>query len=174
MTKIIITAIFALGAILPSAAQEVEKFAKVTVIEGKESFILNRPLRDYNIVGEIRTGPKWTSILTRGIINEHINDKSAQYVRKATRKQKRQGDEFDALVYDEEKKIKAIRFTEQGTPATMGIAKIIPSDGVYTYIMAEPLESYKVMETIGNGINVLPFLTYGFFNNSIKKMSINL
>jgi hypothetical protein len=151
-------------------AQEIQNLARVQKIGDKEVYILNEPLRSYEFVDEIRTGIKWTSLLTRGIINEHVNDKTNQFVRRTVRKLEKKGQTFDAIVYRGGKKVQAIRFTDNNqNNENAGLAKIEARNGISTFIMAEPVEAYTVVEDIRNGVKLIPFITVGLVNNSIEK-----
>lgn len=159
----------ALGVLVQAKAQENDRLARVQKIQGKEVYILSEPVRSYETVRSIRTSPKWMSILTRGVINEHVNDKSAQFVWKAGRKLKRKGVDFDALLYVDGKKINVIKFTEEATSENEGIAKVKSIKGVNTFVLAEPLDDYSVVKKVYTGVKVIPFLTYGLINNSIER-----
>ncbi len=169
MIQKMITMLLTFTVSFPIFAQDEQVRARVQKIEGKEIYVLNEPLRSYEVIGEVKTGLKLTSIVTRGIINEHINDKTTQFVRRMNRKMEKSGMEFDALLYQDGKKIQAIRFTQAATPANEGIARVKAINNVSSFIMAEPLQDYQVMETISTGIKLVPFLTYGLINNSIER-----
>ena len=150
-------------------AQQDTQLAKVQVVDGKQVFILNEPIREYIIVDSVRTGIKISSLLTRGLLNENINDKATQFTRRAHRKFSKEGLAFDAILYQDGKFAQAIRFTEPATVENNGVAEINSIDGVGTFIMAEPLEAYQVESVVRNRLNILPLLTHGFFNPSIAR-----
>ena len=150
-------------------AQDQRDLARVQKIGEKEVYILNEPVDQYETVDEVRTGIKWTSLLTRGIVNEHVNDKTRQFVRRASRKLEKKGETFDAILYRDGKRIEAIRFTSRTAASREGLAKVSSRNGIPVYVMAEPLGSYKVIEQVDNSVNLIPFITYGIVNNSIER-----
>lgn len=150
-------------------AQNQEQLAKVHELNGKQIYLLNEPVREFEKVGEIKTGVKITSLLTRGIRNEHANDKTSQFAQKAITKMEKQGIEFDALMYESGKRINAIRFTEESTNENKGIARIKTINGIGVFAMATPVNSYTVTDQVAGGINIVPFLTHGWINPSIEK-----
>jgi len=150
-------------------AQQSETLARVQKIGDKEVYILNEPLRDYEYVANVRTGVKWISLLTRGIVNEHVNDKTNQFVRRTTRKLEKSGQSYDAIIYRGGKRVEAVRFTEERNDENAGLASIQPRNGIATFILAEPVEDYTVVDDIGNGVKLIPFITYGIVNNSIER-----
>ncbi len=139
--------------------------AEVQQLGGKEIYLLSEPLADYEIVASVKTGPKLTSLLTRGVYNEHVNDKATQFVNRAIRKLDRKSIEFDALVYNDGKSINAVKFNEE----SLGIANVQKINGITVFVMATPVQDYEIIERVKNGVNIVPFLTYGWINNSIQK-----
>lgn len=139
--------------------------AKVQSVNGKEIYLLSEPVADYETVASVKTAPKLTSLLTRGIYNEHVNDKATQFMNRAMGKLDRKSIVFDALVYEGGKSIRAIKFNE----ASEGIANVRSIEDIKVFAMATPLQSFQIKEQIGNGVNIVPFLTYGWINNSIEK-----
>ncbi|MFM8912451.1 MAG: hypothetical protein ACKOE6_05945 [Flammeovirgaceae bacterium] len=161
-------AVVLLGSTLSVQAQQ-PLLARVAKVQGKEVYILNQPLRQYETVAVIKTNPKIISLLTRGIVNETIADKANQFVRKSARKVRKSKTSFDAIVYSGGKTARAIRFTEEATLQNSGIASVTKIWGVESYILAEPLKPYSVEDAAYGGIKLIPFLTYGIINNSIEK-----
>ncbi|NQZ76287.1 MAG: hypothetical protein HRT61_09270 [Ekhidna sp.] len=139
--------------------------AEVQQLGGKEIYLMSEPVASYEIVSSVRTGPKFSSLLTRGIYNEHVNDKATQYVNKSIRRLQKKGIEFDALVYRTGKKIEAVKFTEKSDR----LANVQEVNGMHVFVMASPLQAFEVTDQVANGVNLLPFFTYGWFNNSIER-----
>ena len=162
-------AILTLGVATVGLSQDSNTLATVDVIDGKEVYLLSEPLRSYEVVSTVRTGPKVSSLFTRGLISEDINDKAAQFTRKSIRKMKKKGIEFDAVRYSSGKRIQAIRFKEEATEDTKRLAKVQDNSGVYAFIMAEPVNSYKVDGNVKFVVRAVPLLTYGIINNSIER-----
>jgi hypothetical protein len=169
MMKKAILMIMTLGVVFIVFSQEKTVYGKVQIIDGKEVYILNEPTRNYEAVGEVKTGLKIGSVLTRGIWNEDINAKSAQFTRKAIRKLSKDGQEFDAILYSEKKRVKAIKFTEEVPASEKQLATINSYYGVHVYVLAQPVDDYDVVNSVRGNVKFLPFLTYGFVNNSIEK-----
>ncbi len=161
-------AVALLGSVLSVQAQD-PSLARVAKIQGKEVYILNQPLRQYETVATIKTSPKIISLLTRGVVNETISDKANQFVRKSARKGKKSNSAFDAIIYSGGKTAQAIRFTDVATPENSGIATVTKILGVTAYVLAEPIQSYSVKNSSYGGIKLIPFITYGIVNNSIEK-----
>ena len=161
-------AVALLGSVLSVQAQD-PSLARVAKIQGKEVYILNQPLRQYETVATIKTSPKIISLLTRGVVNETISDKANQFVRKSARKVKKSNTAFDAIIYSGGKTAQAIRFTDVATPENSGIATVTKILGVTAYVLAEPIQSYSVKNSSYGGIKLIPFITYGIVNNSIEK-----
>lgn len=42
-------------------------------------------------------------------------------------------------------------------------------NGVGLFVLAEPLADYKVEAVVKGGVNIVPFITYGWVNQSIEK-----
>ena len=139
--------------------------AEVQELSGKEIYLLSEPEASYEVVASIKTAPKLTSLLTRGIYNEHVNDKATQFANRSIRKLDRKSVEFDALVYKEGKSVYAVKFREESE----GFATVQEMDGLSVFILSSPVDNYEVKEQVKNGINIVPFLTYGWINNSIEK-----
>lgn len=161
-------AVVLLGSALSVQAQN-PLLARVAKIQGKEVYILNQPLRQYETVVTIKTSPKIISLLTRGVVNETISDKANQFVRKSARKAQKLNTSFDAIIYSGGKTVRAIRFTDVATPENSGVATVTKIWGVDSYILAEPMNNYTAQNSTYGGIKLIPFLTYGWVNNSIEK-----
>lgn len=162
-----ITACVILGMATQMNAQQ--SLAKVAKLQGKEVYILSQPVREYETTATVRTGLKITSLLTRGIINESISEKSNQFVNRTIKRARKKGVEFDAIVYSGGKTARAIKFTSPATPDNEGIAKVDRFNNVDVYVLSEPMLAYSVEASKWGGIKLIPFLTYGWFNNSIER-----
>jgi hypothetical protein len=165
-------AVLALGllaTLFGASAQGSNELARVRTLDGKQIYILNEPLRSYEHVGSVKTGLKFSSVLTRGLLNENVNDKTAQFALKAVNKLKKENVEYDAILYSEGKSVHAIRFTEEATPAKDGLARINELNGIGLFVLADPVRSYEVEASVKSGLNIVPFLTHGLINPSIEK-----
>jgi hypothetical protein len=151
-------AVLLLGSSLSAQTQN-SSLARVSKVQGKEVYILNQPIRQFETVDTIKTSPKIISLLTRGVVNETISDKADQFVRKAARQMKKANKSFDAIVYSGGKTVRAIRFTDVATLENSGIARVNKFLGVTVYVLAEPLQSYDVQNSFHGGIKLIPFLT---------------
>ena len=98
-----------------------------------------------------------------------VNDKATQFANRANKKAKKGNISFDALFYQDGKKISLIKFSDDGGSESQGIAEVESINGIKSFILAEPMSNYDVVEIIKVRLNILPFLTNGFVNNSIQK-----
>jgi hypothetical protein len=170
MKKRIMMAMIILGIVTSMNAQVRDGMANVNHVQGKEVYILNQPVRNFETVVKVKSSLKLTSILTRGLVNETITDKANEFTRRAIRKAlKRAKQPFDAIVYTGGKEVRAVRFTDEPTSATKGIARVGKYFGLEAYILAEPLKTYSVSNSTWGGVKGIPLLTYGFINNSIER-----
>ncbi|MEM6802232.1 MAG: hypothetical protein AAF696_12560 [Bacteroidota bacterium] len=148
-------------------AQE-EGLAQVYKINGKEAYILSEPLRTYEVVLDVGTGLKGSSLLTQGLVNEGVSDKSAQFVRRIQKAADKENIEYDAVIYSSGKRAVAIKFTEEAGEKR-ALAKVKKMDGVEIYIQAEPLKEYEILETKKGGFKAKSYLSGGLVNNSIEQ-----
>ena len=138
--------------------------ARVNKINGVEVYVMSEPLRDYETVSDVGTGLKAESLLTGGIINKSISERISQFVHKA----KKENEGIDAVIYSNGKRVIGIKFKTEGTMENIGIARVTKIKGFNTFIMCEPLNDYKVLETKGGGVKWKSAITGGVVNNSIE------
>lgn len=165
--KLLIAAFAVLGMATQTTAQQA--LARVSKLQGKEVYILSQPVREYETTATVRSSPKITSLLTRGIINESISEKSNQFVNKLIRRANKKGVEFDAIVYSGGKTARAVKFTVPATAENEGIARVDKFQNLDVYVLSEPMTSYAVTASRWGGVKLIPFLTYGWINNSIER-----
>jgi hypothetical protein len=167
--SLLITLLASLGVVFSLSAQEDHVMAKVDLIDGKQVYVLNEPVRSYESVGQIRTGLKFFSLITRGIVNEDIADKTVQYTRKAIRKFDRKEIEFDAIIYSEGRKVDVVYFTSDLDVDQDRLAKVSEVNGVNAFVLAEPLFDFERDEDVLRLFQPRSFFTYGLWNNSIEQ-----
>lgn len=138
--------------------------ARVNKVNGIEVYVMSEPLRDYETVSDVGTGLKAESLLTGGIINKSISERIGQFVHKA----KKENSDIDAVIYSNGKRVIGIKFKTEGTIENIGIARVTKIKGFNTFIMCEPLNDYKVLETKGGGVKWKSAITGGVVNNSIE------
>lgn len=139
--------------------------ARVSKIEGVEVYIMAEPVRDYEVLCDVNTGIKATSIVTSGLVNESIADKVSQFVRRALK----ENSKIDAVIYSSGKRIVGVRFKDEANVNNKGLAHVKKIDGVPVFVMNEPLSDYEVMGSKGGGIKWKSYLTGGLVNNSIEE-----
>jgi hypothetical protein len=138
--------------------------ARVNKVNGVEVYVMSEPLRDYETVSDVGTGLKAESLLTGGIINKSISERISQFVHKA----KKENENIDAVIYSNGKRVFGIKFKTEGTMENIGIARVTKIKGFNTFVMCEPLNDYKVLETKGGGVKWKSAITGGVVNNSIE------
>lgn len=148
-----------------SAQTDLNSIARVNKVDGKEAYFMSEPLRDYEVVFDVGTGLKASSVVTGGLINEGVSDKASQFVKKAMK----ENPNFDAILYSNGKRVVAIRFTGEATAETKGLARVQKVNGVEVYILAEPLRDYEVLNSKGGGLKLKSAVTGGVVNNSIEE-----
>jgi ribosomal protein L25 (general stress protein Ctc) len=146
-------------------AQKNKNLARVQRLDGVEVYILAEPMREYETMTSVTTGVKAESILTGGLFNESITDKVLQYIRRA----RKQGAVFDAVLYSGGKSIVTIRFTDNPSEKTKGIARVRQLEGVDVYVLAEPIKDYETIISSGSNLKWKSYLTGGLVNNSIEE-----
>jgi ribosomal protein L25 (general stress protein Ctc) len=143
--------------------------AKVNKIQGIEAYFMSEPLRSYEVVFDVGTGIKMTSVVTAGVVNESVADKASQFVNRAYKEAKSENKKIDAVVYSGGKKVVAVKFTEEATEKTKGIGQVKKIDGIEIYLLAEPLLEYEVITEKKGGLKVKSYVTGGLVNNSIEE-----
>lgn len=151
-----------------SFSQDQKGLARVNKIDGVEVYFMNEPLNDYEVVFDVGTGLKASSLLTGGLVNEGVSEKASQFVRRAIKEAKEEKHEFDAIIYSSGKKIVAVKF-KNPKPDFKSIARVQKIDGVEVYILSEPMKDYEVLNSKKGGIKFKSALTGGLVNNSIEE-----
>lgn len=168
MLKIIITSI---GLILGLSlfSQEADKaIVRVQKVNGMEVYILNEPLRNYEVVSNKKSGLKVESLLTGGLINEGISGKINQFVKRVRKAAEKGNYEVDAMLYTSGKDAIGIRFTDEATSENKGLARATKSNGLFSFLMCEPLVNYNVEITKKGGMKLGSAITGGLVNKSIE------
>jgi ribosomal protein L25 (general stress protein Ctc) len=151
-----------------SFSQDQKGLARVNRIDGIEVYFMNEPLNDYEVVFDVGTGLKATSLITGGLINEGVSEKASQFVKKAIKEAKEERYDFDAIIYSSGKKIVAVKFKNPQTQYKL-IARVQKIEGVEVYILSEPLKEYEVLNSKKGGFKMKSALTAGLVNNSIEE-----
>ncbi len=169
MKKIFVIALLLVSLIHTGFSQSEKGLARVTKLQGYEVYALCEPLREYEVVFDVTTGAKASSMLTGGVVNEGISDKLSQFVNRAMKEAKENKKEFDAIIYSGGKKIVAIKFKGEGTEQTKGIARVKKLEGLPVYVMNEPMEDYETVIDVNTGLKAKSYLTGGLVNNSVEE-----
>ena len=138
--------------------------ARVNKVNGVEVYVMSEPLRDYETVADVGTGLKAESLITGGIINKSISERISQFVHRA----KKENLDIDAVIYSNGKRVIGIKFKDEGTTENIGISRSTKIKGFYTFVMCEPLNDYKVLESKGGGVKWKSAISGGIINNSIE------
>lgn len=138
--------------------------ARVNKVNGVEVYVMSEPLRDYETVADVGTGLKAESLITGGIINKSISERISQFVHRA----KKENLDIDAVIYSNGKRVIGIKFKDEGTIENIGISRSTKIKGFYTFVMCEPLNDYKVLESKGGGVKWKSAISGGIINNSIE------
>ncbi|WP_128543482.1 hypothetical protein [Larkinella soli] len=140
--------------------------AKVDRIQGIETYVMCEPTRPYETVFEVATGAKAGSLLTGGVVNEGVSDKTTQFVNRASKQGKKENKEFDAVLINGSKTAVAIKFKGEGDK---GMAKVRKLEGVEVYVMNEPTRDYVTVVDASGGVKAKSYFTGGIVNNSIEE-----
>lgn len=151
-----------------SFSQDQKGLARVNRIDGVEVYFMNEPLNDYEVVFDVGTGLKATSLITGGLINEGVSEKASQFVKKAIKEAKDEKYDFDAIIYSSGKKIVAVKF-KNPKPEFKLLARVQKIEGVEIYLLSEPLKEYEVFNSKKGGFKMKSALTGGLVNNSIEE-----
>ena len=160
ITLILITAV--------AKAQDSKDLARVGKINGVPVYILSEPLNDYQVVLTKHTGAKIGALASEGLVNEGINEKVAQYVTRISREARRKRIEFDAILYTGGKRAAAIKFDQESSPLTQGLARVDRVNGVHVFILSEPVNEYEVLTSKNGGLKAASYLSQGHINRSIS------
>jgi hypothetical protein len=169
MKKTFLIAFLLISLVTVGFSQSTKGLARVTKMQGYEVYALSEPLREYEVVFDVTTGAKASSMLTGGVVNEGISDKLSQFVNRAMKEAKENNQTFDAILYSGGKKVVAIKFKEAGSEKTKGIAKVNKLEGLEVYVMSEPMEDYETIIDVNTGLKAKSYLSGGLVNNSIEE-----
>lgn len=169
MKKMMLVGWLLIATIVVQAQSSATGLAKVQKVNGVEVYFLNKPTRTYEVVLNRKSGLKAGSIFSQGLVNESISDRVARLVKRAKRKAERKEKDWDAILYEGGKQVQIIRFTEAASPQTQQIAQVGEIKNTKVYILAEPLQTYQVVNSKTSGIKLLSYLTNGLVNHSIER-----
>jgi DNA-binding FrmR family transcriptional regulator len=169
MKKSLLITLFLLCLVKTGFSQTNKGLARVTKMQGYEVYALCEPLREYEVVFDVTTGAKASSMLTGGVVNEGVSDKLSQFVNRAMKEAKEKKQDFDAVVYTGGKKVVAVKFKDEGTEKTKGIARVNKLEGLEVYVMNEPLQDYETLIDVNTGLKAKSYMTGGLVNNSIEE-----
>lgn len=168
MKKIIVLLVIAFVSVNNSFAQK-KYFAEVYIVNGVEAYILNEPVRPYEIVYGKGQGINWSSAVTGGIINNSISTKVGKFIKRIVKKATKENKTVDAIIYTSGKNVVAIKFTDEATEENLQKAKVHRLNGIPTYVMCEPYKDFRVVKSKGGGIKWKSAFTGGLLNNSIEQ-----
>jgi DNA-binding FrmR family transcriptional regulator len=169
MKKTFVIAFLLLCLVKVGFSQSDKGLARVSKLQGYEVYALCEPLREYEVVFDVTSGAKAASMLTGGMVNEGVSDKLTQFVNRAVKEAKEKKQTFDAIVYSGGKKVVAVKFKEEGTEKTKGIARVNKLEGLEVYVMNEPLQDYETVIDVNTGLKAKSYMTGGLVNNSIEE-----
>jgi hypothetical protein len=144
-------------------------FAEVYVVNGIEAYILNEPVRPYEIVYGKGQSLNWGSYLTGGLVNPSISSKVGKFIKGIVKKAQEEGKEIDAIIYTSGKNVTAIKFTDEPTDKNLRKARVHRLNGIPTYVMCEPYKKFRVTKSKGGGVKWKSAFTAGLINNSIEE-----
>ena len=143
----------------------ISDIAKVQTVNGVEVFIMNTPLREYEVVQEIETTAKIKNILKEGSLTKNISDKVIQFISLA----RKLDINFDAVLYNSGKTLVCIKFKDNGSPETIGLAKVEKVSNLYAFVMCKPSQGYNVIGETDGGLKLGSIITLGMVSNSISE-----
>ena len=146
-----------------------KNIAKVAKVNGIEVYMLNEPLREYEVAFNKQKGLQWSSFLTGGLINASISTKISRYIARLLKESQSTGETFDAILYTNGKNVTAIRFTNPNDKDKAGLATVQKIDNIPMFAMCEPLIAYEEVKKKGGGIKWKSMVTVGLWNNSIEQ-----
>ena len=151
------------------SAQNQKGLSRVNKVQGVEAYFMSEPLREYDVLFDVGTGLKATSVLTAGLVNEGVSDKASQFVKRALKEAEEKKTTIDAVVYTSGKKVVAVKFKDQATPENKGLGRVNKVNGLEVYVMADPVTDYEVVNDKGPSLKAKSLLTAGLVNNSIEE-----
>ena len=166
--KNIITTIAIVFLAISTFAQS-NNLAKVYVVNGIEAYIMNEPVRNYEVVFTSDPILNFTNLISQGVYQNSISTRVGKYVNSALRKGDREGLKFDAIVYNGAKQVSAIRFLDEATDENRQVARIHRLNGILIYSMCDPLTDFSVAYSKRKCGNSLSHYSYGVINNSIEQ-----
>lgn len=169
MKKTFLIAFLLVSLVTVGFSQSTKGLARVNKMQGYEVYALCEPLREYEVVFDVTTGAKASSMLTGGVVNEGISDKLSQFVNRAMKEAKEKNQTFDAILYNGGKKVVAVKFKDAGSEKTKGIAKVNKLEGIEVYVMNEPMADYETIIDVNTGLKAKSYLSGGLVNNSIEE-----
>lgn len=154
--------------VIKLSAQE-RNMAEVYIVNGVEAYILNEPVRPYEIVYGKGVSINWSSYLTGGLVNNSISTKIGKFINGVVKKAEKEGKSIDAIIYTSGKNVTAIKFTDEATKKTKQKAKIHRLNGIPIFVMCEPYKDFRVVTSQKGGIKWKSAFTGGIVNNSIEE-----
>jgi hypothetical protein len=151
-----------------SFSQDQKGIARVNRIDGVDVYFMNEPLNNYEVVFDVSSGIKASSILTGGLVNEGVSEKASQFVNRAIKIAKEEKYQFDAIIYSSGKKIIAVKYKDPN-PEYKLMARVQKIEGVEIYILSEPATEYEVFNSKKGGLKMKSLISGGLVNNSIEE-----
>lgn len=149
--------------IVSKQAFVIDDIAKVKVVNGTEVYIMNSPLREYEVVQEIETSAKFKNILKDGQVAKNMSEKIIQFISKARKLEI----PFDAVLYTSGKTIVCIKFKGEKTSKNSGFAKVEKTGNLYAFVMCSPSQPYDAIGETNEGLKLKSLVTLGMVSNSI-------
>lgn len=179
--KLIYAAIAAIFTIAAQAQENKKDLARVKKMNGTEVYVMSEPLREYEVVFDlggildVKSNIKAKSLLTGGLVTEHISEKLNQLVNRANEKAAKNVQKIDAVIYTNAKTAVAIRFTDEPSQDTKAIARVNKINGTRVFAIAEPMLDYDVInEKKGKAQKGTSIVTAGVVNSSAEEDLIKL
>lgn len=170
MQKLVFTLLFLVSLTQAAFSQNNKKaLARVNKMQGIEVYAMCEPVREYEIMFDVLTGAKATSLLTGGLINEGVSEKLSQFVSRAKKEADKRGQTVDAIIYTDGKKVIAVKFKGKATEQNKGIAHVAKLEGREVYVMNEPLQDYQTTVDVTTGVKAKSYISGGLVNNSIEE-----
>ena len=145
-------------------------------LNGIEVYFMSEPLREYKVIFEVgglldvKSNAQVKSVATGGIATETISEKANKLATRIIEKATTDGHEVDALIYNSAKTAIAVKFTDEPTEDTKGIARVNKIKNVQIYILCEPLLKYEIInESKAKSKKGRSMMTLGLVNSSIEE-----
>lgn len=143
--------------------------SKVQTISGVEVYIMAEPLREYEILEGTSKSAQLGSPLTRGLSNPSISTRVWKYIKKIKKGLNKKGESLEAVMYTKGKSMSAIRFISPPTDENYRVGVVKEVNGIPFFVMSKPIDDYKEVGKVWNGLKLKSFVTLGIANNSIEK-----